>query len=382
MKYFLIIALTASSFLACQKDFTASDNITNPVTPFADDTSKIITVINYEYFNGVVSDSITKVLKNATLNGQKKLILIQTDSYSPSDTLKSIFKYNSLNQLTELKHELNNGIIQGFDRETITWVGNNVTKIQGDSAGIFKQSYNFQYGQSGPNTKIVVTKLPRISTDTSYYPNGTIQTAYKYRSEFFVDGSFQPSYSESYYHYYFDNTGTGTEVSNGWDTGKIIYQFSPTGNLNSEKTFHKGRDTAAPIFPSTNPTMNYYRDTLTQNYIRSTNDNMYFTDILKNLYGNKIYMLKSYLIGGGYILDVGLPPRDFPDYDFVFNNQSLNSAERTYVQWVNGTQMINNSGTEVRYQHFFNSQNRLISSLQFDDPSVNIISYSMKIIYP
>lgn len=366
---FIITFLFAVSLIACQKDFTISNNTNNPVNVFADDTSKILTVIDYSFAGGVIVDSAIKILRNATVNGQKKITLTEI-SASLGDTFYTVYKYNSSNQLTEIK-SVDNTTPSQYERGVFFWNDDKPIKYEWDSTGVVKGSNTFTYSPAGALTKISLTQIPQQDT---VFSGGSISSYGSLASELFIMPDFSPVRLQYRNHFYLSNNNNTGLPFKSWDTTNIFFNIV-NGDLVKESAYRSGTDTNSVSF---NPT-NVIKDTVITMYSRSLSDNAFFTGKYKALYGDKLYTLFQYLRAD--FSDFLLPEAFFENK--VFTNRSLITIDDTHVSWYNGIlQFSSPSITQIKYTHFFDSQNRLIRSVRFGDPSSNIITSGMRIIYP
>jgi hypothetical protein len=374
-----IIAIAALYLSACQKDF-AIDNTSPPniIDSTFNDTSKIFTQIEYNYTNGIITDSITYLVKNATINGVKRIKLSAT--LGPGDSAFAMYIYNSQNQLTEIKYT-NTFSATDISRNIITWNGMNVTKIEYDSAGVVKDKYDFTYSSIGGNTKISYLRTPNTNLFISYSQNNTIAYLSNYQLDFVVDANFKPDYIDYLAHSYINNGG-GSLPSNRWITSKNKFNFSVNNDLINETRYGIVKDTN--VNSTSIPTIGYGTDTLISNYTRSTNDNLAYTNILKSIYGIQLYnlntfykgFLEDYLIGGGAVENL------------QFNNQSLNTIDKNTVAWYNGIpdpSSTINLGIVTKFVNSFDSQNRLTKYIKYDMNQAGLFTiptHAMRIIYP
>jgi hypothetical protein len=377
--YLPLISLVALYLSACQKDFTVDDTIPPSVVDSTfSDTSKIFTQIEYNYANGIVTDSITYVVKNATINGVKRIKL--SAILGPGDSAFALYIYNSQNQLTEIKYT-NTFSAMDISRNIITWNGMNVTKIEYDSAGVVKDKYDLTYTSIGSNTKISYLRTPNTNLFISYSQNNTISYLSNYQLDFVVDANFKPNYIDYLAHSYINNGG-GSLPSNRWITSKIKFNFSVNDDLISETRYGIVKDTN--VNSTSIPTIGYGTDTLISNYARSTNDNLVYTNILKSIYGIQLYNLNTfykgflvdYLIGGGAVENL------------QFNNQALSTIDKNNIAWYNGIPDLGstaNLGIVTKYLNTFDLQNRLTKYIKYEMDQAGLFTiptYGMRIIYP
>lgn len=365
----VIIIFNLSS---CQKEFSVEVTPNNQTTA-ANDTSMIITLVEYQYFNGTISDSIIYTIKNATLNGDKKIKL--SAQVAAGDSLFALYSYNNQNQLTEILYT-NNYDLTDISKNVITWNGNNVSRIQYDSTGATKYKYDFTYSTVANKTKITYARTPNTNLFIIYFPNSnTVNYLTDYKSEFEVDPSFVPSSLYFYSHGYIDNGG-GSIPSNRWDSSRTDFNFSADSNLVNATSYGVGRDTGVNNTPGTG----FYTDTITLNYTRSNADNMTFTNILKNIYGTKLYTLSSYF-------DTFLDDYLLAGADEIkqFNNKVLSTRAINQIVWYNGIKdtTANSPIVDIKFINSFDAKNRLVSYTRFESaPIFTTPVYAFKIIYP
>ena len=378
MKQIFILILAVAVFTSCQKNFSTEQPFTTnpPATSLLTDTSRIVTVVEYQYTNGVVTDSIIRVLRNATLNGQKKIRLTEVFASSPADTSVTIYNYNTENKLIEIKATYN-ASGSDFERTRITWNADNISRMQYDSSGSIKETDDFTYTPSGSTTRISVNQIPHNSNlDTSFYPNGGIQWFFFTRSELYVDQNFRPLYTQTYQHSYIDNYNNSSFAQNSWDTIKVNFGFSGN-NLITENYLQARHDTNLSVTPG----INFSTVNLLNTYTRSSTDNLAFTNILRNLYGDKLFTLMNHYYA--WTVDWILP-EDFGG--FTYYNQSLLNESQSQTATLNGLPDPSgtfNTGVVDRYAHNFDSQNRVIKSVRYAtyQPG-NLINSGIRIIYP
>ena len=121
------------------------------------------------------------------------------------------------------------------------------------------------------------------------------------------------------------------------------------------------------------------------NYTRSSNDNLVFTNILKSIYGLKLYNLnlfyREFLEEDYFFGDIALK-------DMQFNNQALNTIDRNQIVWYDGIPVPSSTlyiPIDIKYVNYFDNQNRLIKYTKFDMDSAGLFTipvYGRKIIYP
>ena len=381
MKFVFIVAIISVGFYlsGCEKESSLERGVmvpTNPNILNADDTSNILNQIEYYYTSGVMTDSVKYFLKNATLNGQKKIKF--TAVFGPGDSAFTNYIYNFQNQLSEIRYT-NNHSLTDISKTILTWNGDNVIKFEHDSAGLFKYKYVLTYTSIGSNTKVSYSKTP--NTDLNIvYTNAIISNLWDYKIDLFVDGNFNPNYVDILSHSY-NNNGGGTLPANTWETAKIKFNFSSNGNFANETTYGSRKDTNSSGISG----VGYGTDTMIFNYTRSLNDNLVFTNILKSIYGLKLYNLnlfyREFLEEDYFFGDIALK-------DMQFNNQALNTIDRNQIVWYDGIPVPSSTlyiPIDIKYVNYFDNQNRLIKYTKFDMDSAGLFTipvYGRKIIYP
>jgi hypothetical protein len=376
IKNFIIylIAFGAVFLCSCQKDFTIENTPQSLVdSTIVTDTSKILSLVEFDFNNGAIIDSLHYFLKNATLNGQKKVKL--SVAYGGNDSVFSTYIYNLQNQLTEIIYT-NTFSTTDISKDIISWTGTNVSKIEHDSAGVIKYKYDFSYTALGNNIKVSYTRTPNTNLFAQYYPNGSVNYLTDFKNDFIVDVNFNPLFLNGYSHSIIDNGPGIPDIR--WDTSTVKLNFSATGNLIKRSIYSSSIDTVT----SNNPGIFHTQDTTLFNFVRSTNDNLSYTNILKTIYGNQLYNLCTYY---GVFLDEFLIGGS---YDNQFNNQALLTIDKSQVSWINGVLTsggINNPLIETTFSNTFDSQNRLVYYTRFmQDQAGNFTqpTFAMKIIYP
>src|SRR5690242_17499368 len=126
-KYIALFLIFLIVFTSCNK---------NPAEPVAPenkgDTTKVLTLIEYEYKNGSIQDStVKKLARTNDPTGEEYII---TTIYSKQDTDITVYNLNLQNQLTEIVYKYGDDpSVQ--DRDIYTWTGNNLTKIENEESG-------------------------------------------------------------------------------------------------------------------------------------------------------------------------------------------------------------------------------------------------------
>ena len=371
---FLPAAAMILFLTSCQKDFTAARNPVDPAI-FADDTSRILSIVQFDYIGGLPADSSITVYRNHTLNGEKKIISTTTFSAAP-DTFRSEFIYNAANELVQI-NSTDHPYTAEIDKEVIIRSGNFVTEIDEDSAGTVKYRYLYNYTPAGANYLVTATILPRSNHDTTYHPDGSIFTASHSVATATVNSNILPVSSIMYSHFYLNNTGATFPNQNQWDTARIFYNFTGNGDLAVITRYNNVSDTGnGVIYPGGTQAIQYYRDTITSTYTRNNTDNLFFTNFIVSLYGQQLYNLSSFFSSPFTNNEIH---ESFSEN--VFNNHALNTlttGHRSSLNNVPGTAYIS---TDAVYRHFFDSQNRLVKTLKLDLGTGAPIA-GMRVIYP
>ena len=352
-------------FSSCQKELS-SDIITGPVLINNTDTSKILTLVeyNYDYPTGAIKDSTIRVLANATIKGVKKYIITEYYSSYPGDTAFTVYSYNSNNQLAELKYTENNN--PGFyDRDIYTWTGNHLTKIQYDSSGSIVLTLSLNYAVNGPITKVTSTQLPADPYTEDFQTILNVTSA-----------DFKPVSVEYYSRYVTNNPGQPIQSST--DTLINNYNLSMGGDLINSTAIGSNVDSNAYGYPGL---IRRSYDTTYSTYTRNMSDNNAFTNILKGLGGNELYTLSNFNFAGGVIKYI-LPEDYF--FDPIFYYHPLNLLTQRKYQWTDGVPNPFNGQSSVvaKYDNVDDNQNRLIKSVKYADSYSNKILQSFRIIWP
>jgi hypothetical protein len=350
----LLIALTALYLSACQKDFTVDETPPSIIdSTMVNDTSKILTQIEYNYANGAITDSITYLIRNATVNGQKRIKL--SADLGLGDSIFANYIYNAQNQLTEIRYTNTFGATD-ISRSVITWSGTNGIKIEHDSAGVIKEKYDLTYTNLGANTKISYAKTPNTNLFISYSSNNTIAYLTDYKLDLIVDANFKPDYIDYLGHSYINNGGGSLPIST-WQTSKIKFNFNANGDLINKTSYGSTKDTNTMNMAGTG----YGNDTIISNYVRSTNDNLAYTNILKSIYGIQLYNLTTFY--DDFLNVWGA------DENHQFNNQALNTIDKNQIAWYNGLPNPSstiNIGIDTKFTNTFDSQNRLTKFIRYN----------------
>ena len=352
-------------FSSCQKELS-SDIITGPVLINNTDTSKILTLVeyNYDYPSGAIKDSTIRVLANATIKGVKKYIITEYYSSYPGDTAFTVYSYNSNNQLAELKYTENNN--PGFyDRDIYTWTGNHLTKIQYDSSGSIVLTLSLNYAVNGPITKVTSTQLPADPYTKDFQTILNVTSA-----------DFKPVSVEYYSRYVTNNPGQPIQSST--DTLINNYNLSMGGDLINSTAIGSNVDSNAYGYPGL---IRRSYDTTYSTYTRNMSDNNAFTNILKGLGGNELYTLSNFNFAGG-VIEYILPEDYF--FDPIFYYHPLNLLTQRKYQWTDGVPNTFNGQSSVvaKYDNVDDNQNRLIKSVKYADSYSNKILQSFRIIWP
>ena len=366
-----IIALCTAS---CQKELSVERNSTVNTVNFSDDTSKIISIIQYDYSGGAATDSFLTVYRNHTLGGIKKIIGTISDYGASNDTLTEQYTYNSSNQLQQIDYI---DPQQPVNNETyhISWSGNDVSQITQDSVGFIISRYQYQYTVSGANTMISYIQTPNTHNYTTTGTGGGLDYSYTINALLTVNSNFLPQYVTYFEHSYISNNGSSGHPANQWDTTRADMVFSG-GDLAMVNAYRNATDTGDTFNPPPgSPNIDYFRDTTISTYTRSGNDNLAFTNFLTGLYGTRLFTLSVFF-------ESALPFYEIPETfnDFTFNSRTLLGEVTLYKSSQNGIPDAPYSLTDAIMQNTFDSQNRLVFAKSID-LSTGLPKQGMKVIY-
>ncbi len=364
-KYFALLSFVLTLVASCSKN---PDNPDLPDTK--SDTTKILTLVEYDYNNGNIVDSTLKNLVG--LNGPSGKQFIITAHYSDEAPDITTYNLNLQNQLLEIDYTYGDDPT-AHDRDIFTWSGNNLSQIENQESGTITHTYNFTYTSEGPNTRITYTEIPQQS-DTVFGNDGHIIYHGYNKSAFIVStADFKPVGKELYHYDYIHNTQTGP-VQNVHDTLWTSFVLSSNGDLrqeivNSINIDSNANDQIGKVLTE--------RDSTIYNYARNNNDNEELSNVLKSLFGNQLYVLSSF-----YNSEFGyneLLPEIYHNYFFI--NHPLNKETSVNYSWSNGV-LYNNGLTDdpIKCENSYDNQNRLLSSQILD--SNNKPEYGFKIIWP
>jgi hypothetical protein len=365
-KSFTLLSALVILFAACNKNPANSD-----VPENKGDTTKILTLVEYDYNNGNIKDSTVKNLTGINGPTGKKFVL--TLSYSDSDSDVTVYNLNSQNQLTEISYTY--GDVPGeHDRDIFTWSGNNLTKIENEESGKITRAYNFTYLPEGPNTRITYSQIPQKKLDTLFSSGGRIIYSDYNKSAFIVSAAdFKPVRIELFsYSYLNNNPANSPEVIR--DTINTRFILSAAGDFQQKILVSNAVDSNANEHAGV---INYRKDSIVYNYNRDNNDNDGLSAVLKNLLGNQVFVLSAF-----YSSDFGyndLVPEMFENYFFI--NHPLNKETRTSYSWQN--EISGGSGVsddEHILENKYDNQNRLVFSKIVDESHKPI--YGFKIMWP
>jgi hypothetical protein len=364
-KYIALFLIFLIVFTSCNK---------NPAEPVAPenkgDTTKVLTLIEYEYKNGSIQDStVKKLARTNDPTGEEYII---TTIYSKQDTDITVYNLNLQNQLTEIVYKYGDDpSVQ--DRDIYTWTGNNLTKIENEESGTVNHTYNFEYSTVGSNTRITYTEQPQNVSDTVFSGDRIIFYSNDKYTFIVSSADFKPLGIEQYHYGYLHNNPTAP-VQTIHDTLWTSFVLSSIGDLqqkivNSINIDSNANDQIGNVLAE--------RDSTIYNYGRDNNYNEELSNVFKNLLGNKVFILSSF-----FKSDFGyneLLPEIFQNYFFI--DHPLNKETSVNYSWSNGFP-FNKGLTYDKYncQNTYDNQNRLIfSKLVYES---NKEQYGFKIIWP
>ncbi len=363
-KYGVLVVFFLVLFAACNK---------NPVNPDISenesDTTKLLTLVEYDYQNGNAYDSTIKSLTRIHEPAGEKFVI--TARYSAADSDVAVYQLNLQNQLTEVRYSYSDDPTS-LDRDIYTWSGNNLTKVENEESGKITHTYNLNYSPFGQNTRISITETPRENTDTVFGNGGRIIYLNNFQSALIVTADFKPVGIEQYsYTYVNNNAAKPADIIR--DSGYTSFIFSAAGDL--QQKIMKGITVDSNANERTG-VINHYKDSIVYNYNRD-NGNESLATILKNLFGNQVFVLSSFYTS--VFTNNALLPEMFENYFFI--NHPLNKETRTTYSWENGIPVSSGqSGDEYSCQNSYDNQNRLLSSKMMDDNNLPI--YGFRIIWP
>lgn len=371
MKNFIILVAVLLMMLSACKKEPNEPEVPGTATG---DTTKILTLVEYNYNNGNIDDSTIRTLTGITGDGGTKYIITVTYPNDPGDTAYTAYKLNLQNQLTEVAYTESSDP-DSYDRSTYTWEGNNVIKIENDASGETKHAYNFNYSSMGANTRITFTEQPPKHSDTLF--NGEhVQYYEDHKSAFIVStADFKPVGIEAESYIYLSNNPANPPTIIR-DTINTRFILSATGDLQQKIMIDSRIDTNSNGHIGIN---SRYNDSLVYNYTRDNSSSDSFANVFKNLFGNQLFVL-SYFYSNEFVPN-DLIPEGF-DNDF-FINHPLNKVSSSEFSWENGIPGNNNGQLldEIVYENSYDSQNRLIAAKRVI-PSTHQAEYGFKIIWP
>lgn len=349
---FLLVLLTGLC-VSCNKDLPQNE----PQPPLGSDTTKILTLMDYDYKNGSIYDSTVQTLISIKTQDFTKYIITKTYPSEPGDTVSTTYKLNTKGQLLEVAYFEDRQ--PGYsEKDTYIWAGDNVVKIVSESSDGEKTTYNITYTDAGDNIRISYTEFPQpYGADTTF--NGTEIESYSVgRSAFIVSKSdFKPLGIESEF-YSYEKRYAGKPAHVSWDTSRIKFILSSTGDLQQRIEMH----TASDSNRSGNIGMTErYKDSTIYTYERDNQANEILSNLMKNILGNKVLILSSFFSVPYNMIDI------FPEmYDEYFlGNRPLNDLTVRQFVWRN--EVPNQANGEIyyrsKYQNSYDSQNRLIKSV-------------------
>ena len=370
-KFFTFFILLSALFTACKKE-TPPNGIDKPATTI--DTTKIFTLVEYEYNNGHVEDSIIKNLTTTEKDGFKKYILTEKYSDSPGDSDFTVYKINAQNQLIEVLYYGSSDPTDN-EKDTYVWQGDNLSQIQVDSAGVIHNTYNFNYNNVGANTRITFTEQPQKNNDT-LFNGGRVQYYDQFKTALIVSSSdFKPLNIESEGYFYLRNDPSQPPTV-GWDTIITKFALSATGDLQQKIINSSRSDTNSNANIGE---INQYKDSIIYNYARENFLKDSFSIVLQNLYGKKLFILSTYF--NNDFLSNDLLPEGY-DENF-FSNVPLKKLTSSEYKWGNGIpgDLNGQMNEESEYENTYDNKNRLIMSVKLDGTPQRLPQSSFRIIW-
>ncbi|MEO8820128.1 MAG: hypothetical protein ABI267_01445 [Ginsengibacter sp.] len=364
--------LLSALFTACNKGNSSNGN-DQPGTTV--DTTKIFTLVSYNYNNGHIEDSIIKTLTTTEKDGFKKYILTEIYSDSPGDSDFTIYKLNAQNQLIEVFY-YGSPDPSDNEKDTYVWQGDNLSQIQNDSSGVIQHSYNFNYNNVGANTRITFTEQPQKNNDT-FFNGGNVQYFDQFKTALIVSSSdFKPLNIESEAYFYIRNDPSKPPTV-GWDTIITKFALSATGDLQQKISISSRSDTNSN---SNIGEIHRYNDSLIYNYTRENFLNDSFSIVLQNIYGKKLFILSNYFYNE--FLSNDLLPEGY-DENF-FSNVPLKKSTSNEYKWEDGIpgDLNGQMNEESDYQNTYDNKNRLIMSVKLDGTPQRQPESGFRIIWP
>lgn len=319
------------------------------------DSTLLVTLINTRYQDNLPSDSTIRIIKNAYLNGQKRILISEIELPTSTDTLYTLFVYNNIDQLITVE-DYSSFAPVSFVR-TISWNNNRVSKILIEDDGSNYQTENYNYTTNGANTIIEFNQLPQ---DTIYGSSSTYFSSQKGRLT--VNNQQNPIAQTQFYNSYFHHANNN-EADVSADTINTIYTNDVESNLIMMSQFKSRTEKYKSIlFPD--GTTDHFKDTATYIYSRSTDSNASAYSLLRKIYGTELLKLISFFAPSLSVSDV-LGYFTAGDQFSHFRHE-LQRTDFTHVLWKNGIRDENSVVTSAYYygaENQFDTQKRLTRSI-------------------
>ena len=331
------------------------------------DTATLLTTFGYKYDDdGTLYDSTRTVIKNAYVNGHKKIISTLTDLTTGMDMSATHFEYDSLNRLYLVTLYNADTVIDGVYRERMTWANNQVVKIETGWNSQIEDREILTYTSNGTNTDITSVYDLRSEPDTFYLPDGSISSYHSYKYTGTVDSKYNPLAEASYYQMHYVDIGNGSSASQ-YDTSKYVYVYSNMENLTQYIQYRSAVDSNL----YNNSTIRY-RDTTIEDYVRDTFHNATLYELRKEIFGKEPLLLSAFTsetIAGT------------DDLDNL--KQCINNMHYKRMSYENGIPQPANLYDDYLFPiaNIFDSRKRLIKQSYTDvyGPSVH---YVIRYVYP
>lgn len=332
----------------------------------ATDTATLLSITTYALFNGVLNDTLRRVIRNSYVNGLRRIVIMETDG--TADTSYNVFNYNNLNQLTSI-FDYSNNPASGVYATTIIRSNNRIVKIIDDFNGNIEDLDSLSYTANGPNTDVQVYGLfPR--TDTTYDGSGGITYISTSKNIVTVSPAFVPIEKRLYGYTFFGPPS----LQKKYDTTRTIYSYDSKGNMSGFTETFSGTFTNSTAVPS------IYKDTAIWSFLRNTPDSASLYKVLRDIYGNDLLTLMDC---GQVTLEI----RDvtgyvYPPYgQFEYHQQTLKSIIYSKIQYLNGNVYADDGPRQIyRADNVFDNRQRLTRSV-IDDGTA-YFTINMSIAYP
>jgi len=361
--YFLLVIIVSS----CQRELDidlqkpTSGDSTITVTP----VFKIVEIdLNYP------DDSIIHILKRVEGNGEKTVVMAEIFSGDPTDTLITIFSYDGQNRINSI--ESGGQVSSPFYfpyKYKFTWAGGRLTRVACDTAGVFANSFDYNYTPNGANTIVIDVRTPSIDLIAPDYFSKT-------KHSVTVNAQFIPI-SEQWITHGFNSSGNSDPAlpQNVHDTASNYFTYAGA-DLTSYVTHSSRHDTNVSIFPFTN----IIRDTQNMVYTRATGTTN-ISDSLKKIYGAEVYTLMNF-----DLLDFYYSPWivSSHDQDKSFLARPLQRQVYSSRVWINGVYDAGNSHSNFlvrKMDNSFDPSGRLTQAILYMDHSEVDMRYLIKVYY-